>query len=353
MQITFPQNIYTYNNQYKQNKTFELRLKPQLSADTVSFKGSRDLLKLKPETIFKRIDKSIKKENLLGEGYEGKVYAIEDSPYCVKIPHFFYFGRPADYKQSFSTELTEKDKINHVVALLGDKTVIMKKIEGTNVLRNPDIVKDLCQFPVSSYNKFLKQISHAYDKGMYFDAINQNVIINSKNKTITGIDFINEKDTTYEPLPLHSMYFSLINSYTEPESRKLVANKILNSALEEFPMVYDFHALQAYMYFKVGNNTLARKKIEEYLASNPTDVQYRDQVCKDLLKLAYLCYYYFPNEDERILLDKNTYDKCKEYIVLANQISNLADAREELEYITYLGKKSFSFDRFAPWHKKS
>ena len=234
MQITFPQNIYTYNNQYKQNKTFELRLKPQLSADTVSFKGSRDLLKLKPETIFKRIDKSIKKENLLGEGYEGKVYAIEDSPYCVKIPHFFYFGRPADYKQSFSTELTEKDKINHVVALLGDKTVIMKKIEGTNVLRNPDIVKDLCQFPVSSYNKFLKQISHAYDKGMYFDAINQNVIINSKNKTITGIDFINEKDTTYEPLPLHSMYFSLINSYTEPESRKLVANKILNSALEEF-----------------------------------------------------------------------------------------------------------------------
>lgn len=122
------------------------------------------------------------------------------------------------------------------------------------------------------------------------------------------------------------------------------AQQLLNSALEEFPMVSDFHALQAYMYFKVGNNTLARKKIEEYLASNPTDVQYRDQVCKDLLKLAYLCYYYFPNEDERILLDKNTYDKCKEYIVLANQISNLADAREELEYITYLGKKSFSFD---------
>lgn len=122
------------------------------------------------------------------------------------------------------------------------------------------------------------------------------------------------------------------------------AQQLLNSALGEFPLVYDFHAEQAYLHFKVGNNTQAQKKIEEYLASNPTDVQYRDQVCNDLLKLASLCYYYFPNNDEKILLDKNAYNKCKEYIVLANQISNLADAREELEYITYLGQKSFSFD---------
>ena len=235
MQIIFPLNIYTHNNQYKQNKTSGIRLKPQLTADTVSFKGSRDLLKLKPETIFKRIDKSIKKGNLLGQGYEGKVYTIEDSPYCVKIPHFFHFGRPIDYKKSFSTELTEKDKINHIVAHLGDKAVIMKKIEGCNVLSKPDIVKDLTQFPVSSYNKFLKQISQAHKNEMYFDVTNQNVIINDKNKTITAIDFIDSKGITNDKLlPLHSMYFSLVNSHVEPESRKFIANKILDSALEEF-----------------------------------------------------------------------------------------------------------------------
>ena len=236
MQITFHQNIYTNNNQYKQNKTYGIRLKPQLTADTVSFRASRDLLKLKPETIFKRINKSIKnKNNFLGKGDEGTVYAIEDSPYCIKIPHFFHFGRPVDYKKSFSTELTEKDKINHVVAHLGDKAVIMKKIDGCTVLNNTDIAKELSQFPVSSYNKFLKQISHAHKNGMYFDAINQNVIINDKNKTITAIDFIDGKGITNdELLPLHSMYFSLVNRYIEPEFRKLVADKILDSALEEF-----------------------------------------------------------------------------------------------------------------------
>ena len=191
MQIIFPLNIYTHNNQYKQNKTSGIRLKPQLTADTVSFKGSRDLLKLKPETIFKRIDKSIKKGNLLGQGYEGKVYTIEDSPYCVKIPHFFHFGRPIDYKKSFSTELTEKDKINHIVAHLGDKAVIMKKIEGCNVLSKPDIVKDLTQFPVSSYNKFLNFSFSIYlnIKAEYFSDDNNttNALISLFNSSSSSI----------------------------------------------------------------------------------------------------------------------------------------------------------------------
>lgn len=166
-------------------------------------------------------------------GDEGSVYSIKDSNYCVKIPHPNL--TPVNYKKSFSLNITEKDKINHIKAHLGDGAVIMKKIDGATVLNQPEIAGELSHFPVSSFNKFLKQITHANNNGMLFDGINQNVIINPKNKSITAIDFINANGLYYSDLlPLRMMYGSLVNKEVKPENQKLIKNKIILAAVEKF-----------------------------------------------------------------------------------------------------------------------
>ena len=123
-----------------------------------------------------------------------------------------------------------------------------------------------------------------------------------------------------------------------------IAQQLLNEALEEFPLVYDFNAEQVYLYLKTGNNAIAKKKIEEFLSANPSDIQYRQQVCEDLVRLALLCYHYFPENDDKVLLNKAAYNKCREYLVLANQIFNTEDAKQELDTINYLGQKSWVQD---------
>ena len=235
MQITFPKIYHTYND--TSPKTYSgFKLKPQLACDTVCFGSRKDLLQLTPKTIFSRIESSIKDTNcFMGKGDEGTVYSIKDSNYCVKIPHPNLTGKLADYRKSLSFNISEKDRINHIKAHLGDGAVIMEKIDGTTVLNQPEIAGELAHFPVSSFNKFLKQITYANNNGMLFDGINQNVIINPKNKSITAIDFIDANGLYYSDLlPLRMIYGSLVNKGVKPENQKLIKNKIILAAVEEF-----------------------------------------------------------------------------------------------------------------------
>lgn len=234
-------NLNVANNNSKNG--FPIRLKPQLTSDQVSFQGKRDLLDLSVKSIFSKINKSIKnKSNFLGQGCEGKVYKIEDSEYCIKIPSNNLFSKKINYKSDFTKDVSEKDKINHIVARLGDGAVIMRKIEGTPVWSKTmsdesarEVSETVANFPLGSYQGFLRQISHAHNNGMMFDPFNQNVIVDKNNKTITAIDFIDNSGLTFEELnPLQLMYLTSTNKYSTVEHKERIAKNILNAVLEEF-----------------------------------------------------------------------------------------------------------------------
>lgn len=236
MQITLNNKFYTHNNSIKPKLSFGVRLKPPLKEDTITFCGNDDLLNAAPKLIISRIESAIRdKNNCLGEGCEGTVYSIPQTDYCVKIPHSAAHKKKLNFKKFFSLQITEEDKINHVKAHLGDGIVLMKKIIGRTLVSCSDNIDDLASFPVSSFREFLKQISEAHNKNMFFDAINGNIIINNKNRSITAIDFVPENSfTCYDDfLPLRAMYYSLVDLNTDSKNRRLIADKILNAALEE------------------------------------------------------------------------------------------------------------------------
>ena len=113
-------------------QVYGLSLQPALSCDKVCFSGQNvDFLKLPKKEIYKRVQESINNFNLLGYGTEGSVYAIDGTDYCIK------FSRNSDSRKSLCKNLTfkvsEQDKVNHVVAKLGNSAVIMQKIKGIPV----------------------------------------------------------------------------------------------------------------------------------------------------------------------------------------------------------------------------
>ena len=122
------------------------------------------------------------------------------------------------------------------------------------------------------------------------------------------------------------------------------AQQLLNEAFEEFPEIGQFFAEQAYLYFKIGNKDMAQKEIENYISKYPTDLAFREKVADDLLRLAQCCCSFIPETLERVIMNKESYQKCLEYITLANQINNSAVVQEELERIKFLGKTTFSWD---------
>ena len=90
MQINFQNILHQPFYNIKQPQISAVRIKPQLSCDTVNFTGHWDLLKLSDKTIFQRIKAATSDRcNYIGEGGEAKVYKITNKEtnesYAAKI----------------------------------------------------------------------------------------------------------------------------------------------------------------------------------------------------------------------------------------------------------------------------
>lgn len=219
-----------------------LTLKEPLKADKVEIscskaKNKSDLLTLSKEEIINAILISSKKsENFIGNGNEAKVYKIDGTNYCVRVPYDSKNLRNSD----ISLDVSEKDKVNHVVARFSNGVTIMNLIDGfslegrfSNTFPQEPRNKALLKLPVSAFNGLFKQVCHAKDNDMIFDCSAPNLIINPKEKTITAIDFY-EMDPEYpeQVKPLRHMLEAMGDS-DDFEFRKKVIGKILLGALEE------------------------------------------------------------------------------------------------------------------------
>lgn len=218
--------------QYKTN----LRQYHNIKQSAICFR-SRDLLDLPEQDIFNKIKDSIKPENFLGQGTEAEVYKIKDTNYCVKIP---YLAEDM-YRFNYTKELSPIDKINHVVAKLGFGASIMKYFEGSipkwymnNNHERYVFQEQISEMPVKSYSSLLHQIADAIDNEMLFDFSPGNLIVDTKNKKLTAIDFYGISDN---PRPLHPLteMYSVLTCYGSLEKTgKKIFDKIVDAGLEEF-----------------------------------------------------------------------------------------------------------------------
>lgn len=205
--------------------------------DTFEFQ-KKDILSLSKDEILKKINHSIKPEYSIGKGSEAEVYKIDGTNYCVRISKK---DNPQQLK-NLSFDLSQEDKINHIVAKIGAKSSIMKYIEGYPLLlginkkydvTQQQVNKLVCNLPSTAFHNLLKQICHAQKYGMTFDHSWTNLIVNPKENTLTAIDFYKDNFADYEEfLPLRKIYVALMHD--TPEEKKKCINLLINGALEEF-----------------------------------------------------------------------------------------------------------------------
>ena len=257
MQICI-QNFYPQvNNNYqiKNTRNFIGKpiLAPQLTRDTVSFCSlGVEFLNLPKNEIMRKIRNSIREENLLGRGVEGRVYAIDGTDYCLK------YSQNTDSLQtlskSFRKRVSDEDRINHIVARLGNDAVIMKRIKGISVAdinRLPakeynESIEKLLKFPNSAYRDLLNQIIEALKHGMEYDCHGGNLIVDFENKKLTAIDFYSPRKL-YNSEALFKVYSPFLNegcfekiyqpfldiNYFDEDSKRLLGKKIMYMLLDE------------------------------------------------------------------------------------------------------------------------
>ena len=245
MQICIQNNFvpaykpYQYNSA---NKRFsDVAFQPKLQCDTVSFTAKKDdFLSLPISKILKKVKESVNREHLIGGGAEGVVYQIDGTEYCLKLSRF---GDSVDtLPEYFSKNVSEEDKINHVVAHLGRDSVLMKRIDGVSVFDINNYSADvsfasaekLLEFPNSSYRDLLTQVIKATKYGMEYDCHGGNLIIDFEKEKFTAIDFYPSRKSINEEV-LSKIYQPFTSLYSFGEnSKRMLGKKIMYMLLDEF-----------------------------------------------------------------------------------------------------------------------
>ncbi len=189
---------------------------------------------------FDYIKKSIKKENFIGAGFEGKVFEMEDPNYVVKIPKNFFKGKKIDNlalkKDLIEEEVTEQDKVNFIKKKYKNGIIIMDKIAGKPATQE-ELMNEIPNLPVSTYQNLLNQILDADKVDMEFDFAMNNVLYDKETQSLTAIDFRPYKDGKRKFNPLEKMYF-VFDSFKQPYEKK-VTGKILCAALNNLKSTAD------------------------------------------------------------------------------------------------------------------
>ena len=202
--------------------------------DTVSF--SEEVLKQKE--FLRNLDKIrsfkdvIDKADFIGDGTEASVLKFKGYDLCIKIPHKTgVFGK-------WSTDVSQKQKANHIIAEAENGAKITKFIKGKSLKEKPD---EIYYLPNSSYKQLIKQVDDAVKLGLCCDACGPNVIYNDKEKTLTFIDLIDPKEIHREDLENSINVFEYVyralkshrNNTRYKEKNKILLGRLLTILLNE------------------------------------------------------------------------------------------------------------------------
>lgn len=212
----------------KLSSQFKALLPPNQLGQDIFISSKNQFLQSSKSEIFKAIDLSIKDENFLGEGSDAKVYKIPNTEYIVRLIKNKKNNGFVNYKKQLSFSITPRDKINHIVAKLGEGCSLMQHLKGTNLCEYM-YSNELAELPQSIYYDLYKKICFAKANGMVFDFAPSNIIYDPNKKTLTPIDFIKKNHLIAGTLPLSDIFFSFAD-YLHLSQQTL--NKIFNNLLE-------------------------------------------------------------------------------------------------------------------------
>lgn len=275
-------NQITFNNPIKVNnsnsfvKYSAVQFRGNLEEDTFELSKKSDY----NEKDFDNIKNAVKKDNFVGSGFEGRVFSMKNPKYVVKIPKDYFNGKKLNNDlvktDLIEEEVTEQDRVNHIVKKYKNGIIIMNKVAGKQIQTKKEM-NEVADLPASAYQNLLNQIIDAEKKGMEFDFAMNNVLYDNKTGSLTAIDFRPFKEGKRKFNPLEKMYF-VFDCFRQPYEKK-VSGKIITAALDNIKpdadpkrtkLDYDFNTIIKLLQHNYPNNW----GILEVMKSNLDNIKY-------------------------------------------------------------------------------
>lgn len=119
------------------------------------------------------------------------------------------------------------------------------------------------------------------------------------------------------------------------------AQALLNKAIADFPDNPVFVSEQLYLYLAAGKADLAKKFIDDYIKTKPSDSEFRRLTAENLIEIASQNYVIEPESGQHFPITQEKYDLCLKLITWANQIWQDQNTLAALKHIKELGVETF------------
>lgn len=194
-----------------------------LKQDLAEFASKKDFFSFCTELQQELLSKTVSKENFIFKGAQGKVYRIPGTDCAIKIP----LECKNVTGKEINTNVTVQDKVNYIIAKIGDDTQIMKYIDGKNttqLLRKGIAVnKTILDMPHESFMSYIEKIVEASKVNMFHDFGGPNTLINTKYKYMIPIDF--HSSLTRKANPIEDLFFQFGKQMQSSKEQDLLLAK--------------------------------------------------------------------------------------------------------------------------------
>lgn len=116
----------------------------------------------------------------------------------------------------------------------------------------------------------------------------------------------------------------------------------VNKLLELAPDKSIGHSEQVFLHLRKGNEDLAFREIDTYIAAHPLDEGFKRGVAYDLDTYSNGCYYYDAAQNASFIANKSSYEKCLKLRTKAAEIYSDEHTQNQLENARYFGKKAWN-----------
>lgn len=120
------------------------------------------------------------------------------------------------------------------------------------------------------------------------------------------------------------------------------AQRRVNKLIELAPERSIGYSEQIYLHLRKGDEDLAFKEIDTYIAAHPEDEGFKRGVAYDIDSYSNTCYYYDQAQNATFIADKESYEKCVKLRTKAAEIYSDEHTQKQLENAQYFGQKEWN-----------
>ena len=112
--------------------------------------------------------------------------------------------------------------------------------------------------------------------------------------------------------------------------------------LELDPKSSKAHAEQIHFYMYSGQEAIAFQQIDQYVAQNPNDVEFKQETAYNLISFTNTCYFEDAETGSLVIADKASYTKCLTLCQKAYSLYQDEYTSKNLENAKFFGKREFN-----------